>query len=184
MNAWIGLGSNIGDGPAEVERALDALSQIPAMELIRRSATYRTEPWGVKDQPDFYNAVAEFRTGLDPRALIRLLFDTEARLGRQRDGRRRRPRCIDLDLLLLQDRIYFLPGLVVPHPRMHRRAFVLAPLNELQPDLVIPGRGTVRSCLQRLGPQRVERVSNGGGAQNRGPELARNKVISGSKKRR
>lgn len=182
MNAWIGLGSNIGDGPAEIARAIDALSRHPDLELLRRSATYRTAPWGVQDQPDFYNAVAEFRSRLEARALLRLLLDTEAGLGRQRDGRRRQPRRIDLDLLLLQDRIYFLPGLVVPHPRMHRRAFVLAPLSELQPDLVIPGRGTVRSCLEKLGPQRVERASNGGGAENRRPETAPNKAISGTKK--
>jgi 2-amino-4-hydroxy-6-hydroxymethyldihydropteridine diphosphokinase len=158
MKAWIGLGSNIGDGPAEIKRALGALAAHPSMALLRRSPVYRTAPWGVRDQADFHNAVAEVNTELEPLPLLAALQQMEARLGRKPARGRWQPRRIDLDLLLLEDRIYFLPGLTVPHPRMHRRAFVLAPLAAIEPSLVIPGRGTVQSCLSRLAPQGIERV--------------------------
>jgi len=158
MKAWIGLGSNIGDGPVQIGRALAALEEQPEVALLRKSSLYRSKPWGVTGQPDFHNAVAELETQLAPLALLQLLQKIESDQGRRRDGERWQPRCIDLDLLLCGDGIYSQPGLEVPHPLMHLRAFVLEPLAELDPELSIPGKGSVRSQLARLGPQGVERV--------------------------
>lgn len=160
MTAWIGLGSNIGDGREEIRRALARLSEHPDLKLLRRSSIWRTAPWGRQDQPDFHNAVAEFATGLDARSLLDVLLATETDLGRVRTGSRWGPRRIDLDLLLLGNSECDEPGLRLPHPRMHLRAFVLAPLAELEPDLAIPGQGTVAACLRRLGEQEVERIDD------------------------
>lgn len=156
VRAWIGLGSNIGDGRAEIARALQRLAQQPELRLCRQSSLYRTAAWGEPDQPDFYNAVAELETSLEPRALLDLLLEIETALGRVRNGRRWGPRRIDLDLLLLGDTQLTGPGLNLPHPRMHLRAFVLVPLAELEPGLLIPGRGSVRRCLEQVENQRVE----------------------------
>lgn len=158
VRAWIGLGSNIGDGRAEIARALQRLALHPELSLCRQSSLYRSAAWGEPDQPDFYNAVAEFETRLEPQALLDLLLETEAALGRVRDGQRWGPRRIDLDLLLMGDAQLARPGLSLPHPRMHLRAFVLLPLAEIEPGLQIPGRGSVSSCLGKLENQRVEAV--------------------------
>lgn len=162
VRAWVGLGSNIGDGRVEIERALQRLADHPELSLCRQSSLYRTAAWGEPDQPDFYNAVAEFETRMEPRALLDLLLETETALGRVRNGQRWGPRRIDLDLLLMGDEQLACPGLGLPHPRMHLRAFVLVPLAELEPELPIPGRGSVRSCLGQLEHQRVERILDPG----------------------
>jgi 2-amino-4-hydroxy-6-hydroxymethyldihydropteridine diphosphokinase len=142
--AFIGLGSNLGDR----ERLLrDAAELIGATRL---SAIIETEPWGHKDQPLFLNAVAEVETALEPQPFLTYLLDVESRLGRERVGPRWGARTIDLDLLLYGDRIVDEPGLVVPHPRLLERLFVLVPLAELAPDLEIPGNGTVRAALAGL----------------------------------
>src|SRR5207302_3829580 len=124
-----------------------------AAELLgaRRVSTVReTEPWGYADQPRFLNAVAELETDEEPRALLDRLLEVERALGRTREGPRYGPRTIDLDLLLYGDEQLDEPGLVVPHPRLHERAFVLEPLAELAPDLVVPGRGPLKALLSRL----------------------------------
>lgn len=148
--AWIGLGSNLGDGTRLTKRALELLGQDDSIQVLRTSSLYRTSPWGHAAQPDYINSVAELSVSMEPLQLLETLMEVEQRLGRTRSGRRWGPRCMDLDVLLLENRILFLPGLAVPHPRMHRRAFVLVPLCELEPGLLIPGRGTVRACLDRL----------------------------------
>jgi len=157
MRAWIGLGSNLGDGPANVRRALDMLATERGVRVLRVSSLYRSPPWGVQDQPDFTNAVAELEVAHEAEQLLGVLQDIERRMGREK-GPRWGPRIIDLDLLLAGDTVLLRPGLTVPHPRMHRRAFVLVPLAELEPDLPIPSRGTARSCLERLGAQEVVRM--------------------------
>ncbi|NND45611.1 MAG: 2-amino-4-hydroxy-6-hydroxymethyldihydropteridine diphosphokinase [Xanthomonadales bacterium] len=164
MKAWIGLGSNVGDRSAEIERALAHLSRHPDIVVLRRSSSWRTAAWGREEQRDFHNAVAELETALAPAQLLRVLLETENELGRDRSGPRWGPRRIDLDLLLAEERVLDQPGLSVPHPRMHQRAFVLAPLNELDPDLPIPGHGTVRECLRTLAAQPVERIQAPGQA--------------------
>ena len=109
-----------------------------------------TDPVGVVDQPRFVNAAAAVETGLPPRELLERLLAVERRLGRVRDGTRWSPRFVDLDLLLYGDAIVDEPGLAVPHPLLHERRFVLEPLAELDPELVIPDRGSVSALLAHL----------------------------------
>ena len=166
MNIWISLGSNLGDSQSLIRSALKALNDHPRLSFVRCSSLYRTSAWGMTKQPDFINAVAEFDSGLDAPATLAALLEIESSLGRSRQGPRWGPRKIDIDLLLYGCDIYILPELRVPHPRMHRRKFVLEPLAELQADLLIPARGTVASCLRRLARasaktprEKVERVA-------------------------
>ena len=159
MRYWIGLGSNQGDSTAVINEALRLLADHPDMRLLRVSNLYRSAPWGDPDQPDFTNAVAELSTAAEPRALLHHLQAIERRLGRVRSGRRWGPRTIDLDILLAGERIYHLPGLTVPHRRMHRRRFVLEPLAALEPNLLIPGKGKVGSLLACLADQVVNPVA-------------------------
>jgi 2-amino-4-hydroxy-6-hydroxymethyldihydropteridine diphosphokinase len=142
--AYVGLGSNLGDREQLVR---DAAALIGCAQL---STIIETEPWGYENQPRFLNAVAEVVTTLEPRPFLTHLLDVERRLGRERIGPRWGPRMIDLDLLLFGDRLVDEPGLVVPHPHLLERAFVLEPLAELAPELEIPGNGTVRAALARL----------------------------------
>jgi 2-amino-4-hydroxy-6-hydroxymethyldihydropteridine diphosphokinase len=142
--AYVGLGANLGDREGAIRRAAELI------EARRLSAIRETEPWGYEDQPPFLNAAAELDTPLEPRALLDRLLEVERALGRTREGPRFGPRTIDLDLLLYGDRRIDEPGLAVPHPRLHERVFVLEPLAELDPALVVPGRGLVSSLLAGL----------------------------------
>jgi 2-amino-4-hydroxy-6-hydroxymethyldihydropteridine diphosphokinase len=142
--AYVGLGSNLGDR----ERYIRGAAQL--IGAARLSTIIETEPWGNEEQPRFLNAVAEVLTALEPQPFLTHLLDVERRLGRERLGPRWGPRTIDLDLLLFGDRILDEPGLVVPHPRLLERAFVLEPLAELGPELEIPGGGTVGAALAGL----------------------------------
>ena len=142
--AYIGLGSNLGDREETIRRAVELLGNARVSTLIE------TEPWGYADQPRFLNAVAELETDEPPRALLARLLEIERELGRTRGGPRYGPRTIDLDLLLYGDDRLDEPGLGLPHPRLHERAFVLEPLAELAPGLVVPGFGPVKALLSRL----------------------------------
>jgi 2-amino-4-hydroxy-6-hydroxymethyldihydropteridine diphosphokinase len=148
--AWIGLGSNLGDREGYLRRALAALDSESAIEVTAISTFVETEPVGFLDQPYFLNAAARGETELGPRELLERLLAVELRLGRTRDGPRFGPRTIDLDLLLFGDEVVNEPGLRVPHPRLHERRFVLEPLAELDPGLVVPGRGPVQTLLAGL----------------------------------
>lgn len=147
---YVGLGSNLGDRGVTLRRALDLLRGDEEVELVAVSSFRDTEPWGPVSQPRFLNAVAALETALAPRAVLERLLGIERSLGRSRSAQRFGPRTIDLDLLLYGDEIVDEPGLAVPHPRLHERRFVLEPLAELEPALVVPGRGTVASLLARL----------------------------------
>jgi 2-amino-4-hydroxy-6-hydroxymethyldihydropteridine diphosphokinase len=148
--AAIGLGANLGDAAATVTRALRELERLGV--LLRRSALYRTRPWGKADQPDFVNAAALLETALSPRELLVALQAIEAALGRVA-GERWGPRAIDLDLLVYDDASVDEPGLRVPHPHLRERAFVLVPLAEIDPayaplrDALPPGE---RAGVERL----------------------------------
>jgi 2-amino-4-hydroxy-6-hydroxymethyldihydropteridine diphosphokinase len=148
-SAFVGLGSNLDDPERQIETALAALDALPSTRLVRRSRRYRTEPVGYADQPDFVNAVAELETGLDPQALLHQLLALEQAHRRVR-GRRNGPRTLDLDLLLYDGRQLDEPGLTLPHPRMHERAFVLVPLHEIAPQADVPGHGRVSALLARV----------------------------------
>jgi 2-amino-4-hydroxy-6-hydroxymethyldihydropteridine diphosphokinase len=155
--AYIGIGSNLEDPQAQVEHAFDELARLPRTRLSARSSLYRSTPVGYAAQPDFINAVAELDTELAARELLAELQSIEARQGRRRSFANA-PRTLDLDLLLYGDARIDGPQLVVPHPRMHERAFVLRPLVEIAPHATIPGRGTAAACLARRADQSVERV--------------------------
>ena len=151
--AYVGLGGNLGDAATTLRDALRALDALPTTRLLRASRLYRTRAWGNEAQPDFINAVAMLETQLPARALLDALLETEREFGRTRaaDGSDRwGPRTLDLDLLLHGDSVIDEPGLHVPHPHLHERAFALLPLVEIAPDLVIPGRGLARTALQAM----------------------------------
>lgn len=151
--AIVGLGGNAGEPVAAVRAALVALDLLPGTRLLRASRLYRTPAWGLRDQPDFINAAAAIETCLAPRALLERLLAVERAFGRVRaaDGSDRwGPRTLDLDLLLHGEAVVDEPGLRVPHPHLHERAFALLPVMDVAPDARIPGIGTVRDALRAL----------------------------------
>lgn len=151
VQAAIGLGGNLGDAAATLREALHALDQLPGTRLLRASPLYRTPAWGKTDQPDFVNAAALVETTLGARALLDALLEVERRFGRRREaGPQWGPRLIDLDLLLYGDQAVDEPGLRVPHPHLHERAFALLPLADIAPDMPVPGRGPVAALLSQL----------------------------------
>jgi 2-amino-4-hydroxy-6-hydroxymethyldihydropteridine diphosphokinase len=130
--------------------AIKRLARLPRTAVLQRSSLYRTAPWGLAGQADFVNAVAKLDTILGPHELLEALLAIESELGRLREGERWGPRCIDLDLLTYENVILESERLVLPHPRMHLRAFVLVPLLALEPEFRIPGRGDAAECLAGL----------------------------------
>lgn len=155
--AAVGLGANLGDAAATLQNAVAALARLPGSTLLRASRLYRTPAWGRTDQPDFINAVALVETDLAARDLLDALLSIERSFGRVRiDGERWGPRTLDLDLLLHGDSIIDEPGLRVPHPHLHERAFALLPLVEVAPDAVIPGRGLARDIAAVMAGEGIQ----------------------------
>ena len=152
--AYIGIGANLGDPSAMFERVCAALAALESTLSLRRSRLYRSAPVAATG-PDFVNAVVALATTLGAHELHQVLHRLENGFGRVR-GERNAPRLLDLDLLLYGAEHIDTPELTVPHPRMHRRAFVLIPLAELDPSLVIPGHGPVAELLPGCADQRVE----------------------------
>lgn len=148
--AYVGLGANLGDREGALRAALAALEATEGIDVAAVSTFRETDPVDYLDQPRFLNAVAALDTTLAPRELLDALLEVERSLGRTRDGPRFGPRTIDLDLLLYGDESLDEPGLTVPHPRLHERAFVLEPLAELDPGLVVPGHGSLETLRQKL----------------------------------
>ena len=156
--SYVALGANLGEAETTVRAAIAALGRLPGTQLVAASSLYRTAPLEVPEpQPDYINAVARLATTLTPHALLDELLALEARFGRVRPYRWA-PRALDLDLLLYGDVVLDTPRLVLPHPRLHRRAFVLEPLLELDPFLEAPGLGPLSAWRERLGEQDVERL--------------------------
>ena len=145
--AYIGIGSNLGDPFSQIARAVDSLRHIPATTLKSCSSLYRNPPMGPPDQPDYVNAVARVDTQLGARALLVHMQSIERAQGRTRDGMRWGPRLIDLDLLVYGDARIAEDQLQVPHPGIAERPFVLVPLHEIAPDLVIPGHASLSTLL-------------------------------------
>lgn len=157
---YIGLGSNLGEPEDNLRAALEHLERVDGVDRIEVSPFYRTAPFGITDQPEFVNAVARFTTILEPRRLLDTLLEIEKQMGRVRKEKWG-PRLIDIDILLLGNRVIEEPGLTVPHPGIAAREFVLAPLADLAPDLVHPTlRQTVKKLHEQLGTssgtQRIE----------------------------
>ncbi len=157
--AYIGLGSNLQGPAGQVETALDELRNIPETRVISRSSLYRSSPLGGIEQPDFVNAAAAVLTTLGPRDLLRNLKAIERRRGRERSGRRWGPRVIDLDLLVFSRAVLSEAGLSIPHPGIAERNFVLLPLREIAPDLVIPGLGRVASIAINEAEPAIDRIA-------------------------
>lgn len=158
--AYVALGANLGDPVATVNAAFAALRGIPDARLLAASSLYRTAPVGLKDQPDFINAIAALAvdaTVLPAPTFLDCLFAIEADFGRVRTVRNA-PRTLDLDLLLFGDLQCELPGLSLPHPRIAERAFVLAPLAEIAPELIIPGHGPLAALMPAVAGQQIERL--------------------------
>jgi 2-amino-4-hydroxy-6-hydroxymethyldihydropteridine diphosphokinase len=142
--AYVGLGSNLGDRETTIRAAIAALEGVVAVSELRE-----TDPVGVTEQPAFLNGAVAVETELSPRELLASLLAVERELGRER-SERWGPRTIDLDLLLYGTETVDEPGLTVPHPHLHERRFALEPLVELDPELVVPGRGRVDELLAKL----------------------------------
>jgi len=155
--AFIGLGANLGEPQRQVQEAFRELDAIPHTRVVRTSSLYRSAPLGYAEQPSFVNAVAQVETGLPAERLLAELHAIETRHGRSRSFANA-PRTLDLDLLLFGNAILDVPGLKVPHPRMHERAFVLLPLVEIAENVAIPGRGTAKAFLDRCGNRGVEKL--------------------------
>jgi 2-amino-4-hydroxy-6-hydroxymethyldihydropteridine diphosphokinase len=155
--AFVGIGSNLDEPRAQVLAAFAALDTVPQTRLTGRSPLYCSAPLGGPPQPDYVNAVARLETALDPGALLDALCAIEAQRGRAR-GEANAPRTLDLDLLLYDATILDTPRLQLPHPRMHERRFVLAPLLDLEPGAWIPGRGVAADLLAQCAAQRLERL--------------------------
>lgn len=158
QRCYVALGANLGDPIATVTTAVAALRQLPDTAFVAASSLYRTAPVGLKHQPDFINAVVELIAVVPAPTLLDMLFEIEARFGRQR-SMRNAPRTLDLDLLLYGDVVSDDPVLTLPHPRMHERAFVLAPLAEIAPRLHIPGRGPVLQLLAACAGQQIGKLA-------------------------
>ena len=159
MQAWIGLGGNLGDAAATLHAALQELDRLPHTRLVRASKLYRTPAWGMVEQPEFVNAAALLETRLPPRELLDGLLEIERSFGRERHGGERwGPRELDLDLLLYDSAVIDEPGLRVPHPHLHERAFALVPLLEVTPDAFIPGIGPAADALRALDSSAIQDV--------------------------
>jgi 2-amino-4-hydroxy-6-hydroxymethyldihydropteridine diphosphokinase len=148
--AYVGLGSNLGDRAATLSHAVGLLGRRPGIEVVAVSTFRETDPVGYLDQPPFLNGAVAVDTTLTPREVLDALLEVERELGRTRHGPRYGPRTVDLDLLLVDGIVLDEPGLTVPHPRLHERAFALEPLLEVDPDLVVPGHGRVADLLRLL----------------------------------
>ena len=155
---YIGLGSNLGASINIILMAIEDIKNYTLDGLIDVSGFYRTRPVGPQDQPDFINAVIALRTELSAEALLNRLQVIEKRHKRQRSEEQWGPRTLDLDILLYHDQIMVSETLIIPHPRMTERRFVLKPLMDIAPDIEIPGHGTARSCLDKCDILRMEKI--------------------------
>jgi len=154
---YIALGSNLGDRLANLKQAITSLT--PQMEVKAKSQVYETPPWGFEDQPKFLNQVIKAKTYLEPEPLLKHLKRLELALGRK-ESFPNGPRSIDMDILFYDDLVLNTPSLVIPHPRLHERAFVLLPLMDLDPELVHPvTRKSVREMLALCNLAGIEKIA-------------------------
>ena len=159
--AYIGIGSNLNDPAAQVRTACETLAELPDSRLVAVSDLYSNPPMGPQDQPDYVNAVAGLLTTLAPEAMLQALQALEKQQGRVRaKDDRWGPRVIDLDLLVYGGRTISSPGLNLPHPGISERNFVLFPLCDIAPTLVVPGQGTAELLAQRMGDEALQALDS------------------------
>ena len=156
---YIGIGSNLDKPEQHTRLATRQLDDIKSTNVVKVSSFYRSSPMGPQDQPDYINAVAELQTALEPLQLLDELQSIETEHGRVRTGSRWGPRTLDLDLLLYAEKSINSERLVVPHPGLHERAFVLYPLYEISPGLVIPGKGSLAKLIEKCPAEGLEKIS-------------------------
>lgn len=156
--AYVGLGSNLENPGLQIQLALDLLSQHKDIRLQKISSQYETLPMGPTEQPNYRNAVVEIETDLDPFALLNALQQIETEQGRVRGEQRWRSRTLDLDLLLYGHEILISEDLVIPHPGLHERSFVLYPLLEIAPEIELPGLGLAKNYQARVDSLGIKRV--------------------------
>lgn len=147
---FIGLGSNLSEPAKQLTSALSAINRLPDTKIIQCSSLYASKPMGPQDQPDYVNAVAELHSELEPLVLLSSLQQIEHKHGRTRNGERWAARTLDLDIILYDKKIIALPDLIVPHPGMKEREFVLYPLFEIAPHIHLPCGNSLRSILHRV----------------------------------
>lgn len=158
VEAYIGLGSNLSGPQAQVSSAMQELNSIPETNVLKVSSLYISKPMGPSDQPDYVNAVAKISTNLSPERLLVELQGIEQSHRRQRNGQRWGPRTLDLDIILFGDIQMDSKTLQIPHYAVTEREFVLIPLQELQADLIIPGKGTLTDLIKQLPSYHLERI--------------------------
>ncbi len=156
--AYVGVGSNLDNSIQQVLKAIEIVNQHESCVVKQTSSLYRTDPLGFEEQPEFINAAFNMTTDLDPIELLDILLSCEKDLGRVRTGQVNGPRRIDLDLLLYEQQMIQSATLVVPHPRMHERRFVLQPLLEIDPEIEIPNRGRAIDLLESCKHQQVVKI--------------------------
>ncbi|MFZ3101085.1 MAG: 2-amino-4-hydroxy-6-hydroxymethyldihydropteridine diphosphokinase [Desulfitobacteriaceae bacterium] len=157
MRAYLSLGSNLGDRSYYLSEAICGLGEHTEIKVCKESSIYETEPWGLVDQPNFWNMVLEIETELEPLKLLQVCQQVENNLGRKRIihwG----PRTVDIDILLYDNVVNDLMKLILPHPRLEEREFVLAPLREIAPALILPSGGAILDVhgegnIKNLGPR-------------------------------
>jgi 2-amino-4-hydroxy-6-hydroxymethyldihydropteridine diphosphokinase len=155
---YIGLGSNLDDPTAQIQRAIETLRRVSGLRVIAVSSLYRSKPLGPQDQPDFVNAAVGALTTLEPRALLHSLKALEVELGRNQPIERWGPRRIDFDILLYGSLRLDDPELTLPHPGLTQRVWVLYPLAEIAPEFLVPGHGTVRELAACLDDSDLKRI--------------------------
>jgi 2-amino-4-hydroxy-6-hydroxymethyldihydropteridine diphosphokinase len=156
--AWLALGGNVGHSRALLDRAIEKLCERGDVRLVARSSDYRTPPWGVTEQAPFVNLCIAVETTLAPRDLLARAHEVERALGRDRAHEQRwGPRTVDIDLIAYDELVMQEPDLVLPHPRLFERAFVLVPLAEIAPDLRIGGR-RIGDAAAQIDAQGIERL--------------------------
>jgi len=158
VGAWIGVGANLDEPKIQVSSAIEHLNKLEHVNVDESSSLYQTEPIGNKDQPDFINAVVRVSTKLDPLDMLHQMFKIESEFGRVRDGSQNSPRRLDLDLLIYGELVINSTELILPHPRMKDRLFVLEPLRELEGNFDIPVFGCVSGLISKCSGQRVEKL--------------------------
>jgi len=159
-SAFIGLGSNLHEPAEQVLRAMQAIGELPGVRVVARSGLFSSAPVGFLAQPDFVNAVVKIETSLQPLTLLEALLALEQENGRTREFQNA-PRTLDLDVLLYDDLQHHEHGLTIPHPQMHKRAFVLQPLLEVAPECVIPGIGKASAAMEQCRDQQLQRMEMG-----------------------